>query len=126
MATVKESLTVPPVVNGITDWEADVLAHTSRNGRYMTDSPRVIALAARGLLRDYGAQRLAGGMHYLTLTDKGSEALREWRSRQPVVKVKPRRQSREFEAWREYREVWSDITFSEFHTRIWPELRWKV
>jgi hypothetical protein len=76
IVTVKESLTVGPVVKDglITDWEAGVLAHASQNGRYVTGNAEVIALAGRGLLKDYGAQRLADGMNYLTLTGKGSEA----------------------------------------------------
>ena len=40
--------------------DADVLAHTSHTGRYVTDEAEVIALASRGLLHDYGPQRLAG------------------------------------------------------------------
>jgi hypothetical protein len=49
--------------------EIDVLLHTQRTGRYVTDEQFVIEMAAKGLLKDYGPQRLAGGMHYLTITD---------------------------------------------------------
>lgn len=85
----------------ITPFEADVLAHTSSNGRYVTGDTRVIEMGGRGLLSDYGPQELAGGMHFLTLSLKGQVALRVWREAQPKPpKSKRRRQTPAFEGWR--------------------------
>lgn len=114
------------ITEPITENEALVLVHTSNTGRYVTDEPQVIALAARGLLRDFGPQRCAGGMHYFTMTASGREALADWRARQPPPpKVKRRRKSREFECWQNYREVWKDIPFSQFHRDVWPEAKYR-
>lgn len=79
----------------LTTFEAEVLAHTSNTGRYVTDDARVIEMADRGLLKDYGPQNLAGGMHYFTMTSAGRKALSDWRATQPVkapVKVTRSRQ----------------------------------
>ncbi len=107
-------------MSGISNLEASVLEHTSNNGRYVTDEISVIEMASkRGLLCDYGPQRIADGMHYLTITLKGREALSEWRSKQPKP-PKPKRQSREFRAWRSYVEACGNMEFSHFHREIWP------
>ena len=98
----------------ITDREASVLAHTSDTGRYVTDEGSVIDLAGRGLLFDYGPQRLADGMHYFVMTSAGRQALREWREAQPKPKVQRRRRSRAFEDWKNYSEAFGEITFKEF------------
>lgn len=83
----------------ITNQQADVLRHTSNNGRYATDEEFVIQMGRYGLLFDHGPQRLADGMHYLTM----------------------RRCSREFRAWRDYLEAACDrVSFSYFHKNIWP------
>jgi hypothetical protein len=103
----------------ITDKEADVLSHASSNGRYVTGDKAVLAMAETGLLYDHGAQRLAGGDHYLVMTPRGREALNEWRAAQP--KLKPtRRRSEQFQAWRSYCEACRRIPFSEFLKEIWP------
>lgn len=67
----------------LTNEEADVLAHTSRTGRYVTGEESVIDMGRRGLLYDHGPQRLVNGDHYFVMTSKGAEALREWREAQP-------------------------------------------
>jgi hypothetical protein len=107
-------------------WELDVLEHTSNTGRYVTDETKVIALAERGLLRDHGAQQLAGGMHYFTLSARGRDALNEHHRnlcRFPQPKRK-RPASEQFQAWRDYREAtWSRITFREFLKEVWPNRR---
>lgn len=59
----------------LTQNEADILAHTSRTGRYVSDEADAMSLAARGFLRDHGAQPLAGGMHFYTPTPAGRTAL---------------------------------------------------
>lgn len=60
----------------LTGNQVDILRHTSRTGRYVSDEePDLADLAARGLLRDHGAQPLAGGMHYYTPTPAGRAAL---------------------------------------------------
>ena len=44
--------------------QASILSHTSSNGRYVSDLDEDLsALIAASFLKDYGAQRLAGGMH---------------------------------------------------------------
>lgn len=74
----------------ITEIEAEILSHTSRTGRYVTDEDSVIKMAEQGLLKDYGPQPLAGGMHYFTLTGKGSKELELWREAQPKPIQKPK------------------------------------
>jgi hypothetical protein len=101
---------------------ADVLAHTSRTGRYVTDEAAVITMASEGLLHNHGPQRLAGGMHYLTITSKGRDVLSAWRAAQPKpAPVKKRRRSRSFDSWRRYLGATYDrIPFPEYLKRIWP------
>lgn len=108
----------------ITNREADVLLHTSKNGRYVTDEADVIAMGERGLLFDHGAQRLADGMHYLVPTAAGREALSEWKAAQPPP-LKPKRAPRSpaFQAWSDYKEAYGRLTFSEFWKDIWPAYR---
>lgn len=107
----------------LTDWEAGVLRHTSNTGRYVTDEQRVIDLAGRGLLFDNGPQQLAGGMHYLVMAGRGRTALNEWQAAQPKPKVKKRRVSRQFRAWRDYEDANGRLGFSEFLKEVWPECR---
>ena len=59
--------------------EYEVLKHTLKTGRYVTDKVAVIDLAARGLLNDHGPQVIAGGMHYFTITTAGCAAVAEFR-----------------------------------------------
>jgi len=104
-------------------WEADILLHTSTNGRFVTDEARVIALAGRGLLFDHGPQALAGGAHYLVTTAKGRAALGAWKAVQPrpVVRKVRRRRSEQFQTWREYRDACDHrISFPEFLRDVWP------
>lgn len=108
----------------LTNEQADVLDHASKNGRYVTGDARVLEMAREGLLRDYGPQALAGGDHYLTVTPKGREALNRWRAVQPKPpRVKRRRRSPAFAAWRVWCELSHRIPFSQFLKEIWPE--WK-
>ena len=67
----------------ITPQESEVLAHTSRTGRYVTDEAHIIDMGVRGLLFDHGAQEIAGGMHDFVMTPAGREALNEYRAAQP-------------------------------------------
>lgn len=112
----------------ISDYEAEILRHTSSNGRFVTDEKRVIELAERGLLYDHGPQRLAGGMHYLVMTGKGRTALNEWHSFMKAYgpkppKVKVRRKSKQFRAWEDYCEANGRLGFSEFLKEVWPECK---
>ena len=110
----------------ITDHQADVLRHTSNNGRYVTDEPAVIAMGEAGLLYDHGPQVLAGGAHYLTMTSKGRTALNEWQSAQPKPIVHKRRRTEAFDRWRDYCDAFQRISFSRFWKEIWPSYRyWK-
>ena len=104
----------------VSDFEALVLVHTSNTGRYVTDEAKVIEMAQRGLLRDYGPQKLADGMHYLTMTGAGRDALIAWRARQPKP-PKVKGPSREFRAWRAYVDACGNIRFSQVHREVWPE-----
>jgi hypothetical protein len=103
----------------ITNAQADVLSHTSNNGRYVGEGHALMELAKLGLLRDHGPQALAGGAHYLTMTPKGREALNEWRAAQPKAK-KARRRSEQFAGWRAYCEACRRISFPEFLREVWP------
>ena len=100
----------------LTNEEADILAHTSNTGRYVGEGHALMALAGRGLLRDHGPQRLAGGAHYLTTTMAGREALSEWRAAQPKPQ-KVKRPSKQFQAWRDYCEAYGSIKFADFLKR---------
>lgn len=105
----------------ITNRQADVLLHTSSNGRYVTDEADVIQMGKDGLLFDHGPQALAGGMHYLVMTPKGREALNEWKAAQPPPpKPKRRPQSRAFEAWMNYCDACGRFPFSQFYKEVWP------
>lgn len=97
----------------LTTEEAGILAHTSNTGRYVGEGHALMALASRGLLCDHGAQELAGGAHYLTMSSAGREALNEWRAAQPPP-PKVRRQSKSFRAWRDYCEANGRLSFPEF------------
>lgn len=56
----------------------EILKHTYRTGRYVTDPDADINLLTTfGYLQDHGAQSLAGGMHYYTITTLGKNALRQ-------------------------------------------------
>ncbi len=106
----------------ITNFEADVLSHAYTNGRYVTDDLSVIEMADRGLLRDYGPQLLAAGMHYLTTTSAGRSALVEWRRAQPrPPKVKKKRRSPQFQAWMDYQDANGRFPFPEFIKKVWPD-----
>lgn len=100
----------------LTNEEADILIHTSNTGRYVGEGHALMALAKRGLLRDHGPQRLAGGAHYLTTTMAGREALSEWRAAQPKL-PKVKRPSKQFQAWRDYCEAFGRIKFTDFLKR---------
>lgn len=105
----------------ITQFEADVLLHTSSNGRYVTDEAKVIAMGVAGLLFDYGPQPLAAGAHYLVTTPKGREALNEWKAAQPKPKKPKRRCSEQFQAWRDYLGATYDrMSFPDFLKNVWP------
>ena len=67
----------------ITSFEADVLSHTLRTGRYVTDETKVIQMGDAGLLQDFGPQALADGMHYFTVTKAGRDSLAEWKDSLP-------------------------------------------
>lgn len=102
----------------ISNHQADILRHASNNGRYVCDElPDLKELAETGLFYDHGAQGLAGGMHYYTVTAKGRAALNEWQAAQPRPKGKKRRISPEFADWRCYVEACGRISFREF--RAW-------
>ncbi len=105
----------------ITNHEADVLLHIASNGRYVTNEADVIAMGKRGLLFDHGPQVLAGGAHYLVTTPAGRSALSEWKIAQPKPpKLKRRRPSEAFEAWRTFCDVFNRIPFSQFWKEVWP------
>lgn len=106
----------------ITNHQADVLAHASSNGRYVTGAKDVIEMGRIGLLRDLGPHELAGGDHYLVMTPMGRMALMEWRAEQPKP-TKAKRRSRQFDSWRNYVEACGRITFSEFLKSVWPNER---
>jgi hypothetical protein len=56
----------------------EILKHTNRTGRYVTDPDADIHLLVTfGYLQDHGAQSIAGGMHYYTITTLGKNALRK-------------------------------------------------
>lgn len=104
----------------ITKHEYDIIRHTSDNGRYVGTEHALFDLVARGLLFDHGAQALAGGAHYLTMTSSGREALNEWQRAQPKIKPTRRRATPQFEAWRTYCDAFSNIPFKDFLKTVWP------
>jgi hypothetical protein len=102
--------------------EAEILLHTSRTGRYVSDEALAIDLGRRGLLFDHGAQALAGGAHYLVTTPEGRKALSEWKAAQPPPpKSKRRKASPVFASWRAYEDACGRIPFAEFLKTIWPQ-----
>lgn len=110
----------------ITDKEADILAHASRNdGRYVTSDPLVLEMAERGLMTDFGPWALAGGDHALRVTYAGRKALCEWYAAQPIPKVKKRRVSRAFECWKRYCDAFGHFPFSRFWREIWPTYQFR-
>lgn len=109
----------------ITERIYDILRHASDNGRYVTDEQFVIDLAAQGLMKDYGPQKLADGMHYLTVTSKGREALNEYQAAQPKPVMKKRRISRAFSAWEDHKDAGYSFGFSEFLKQVWPLIKYQ-
>lgn len=97
-----------------TPFEYDVLAHASSNGRYVTGDRRVIELAERGWLRDYGPQALAAGAHYLTVTPKGREIINTYRATLPKPTMKRRRTTEVFAEWRRFTDAGYRMPFGEF------------
>ena len=109
---------------GCTNREADILYHTSRNSRYVSDPDRELDnLVALGFLEDYGPQSLAGGAHYYVTTEKGREVLSGWRAAHLHISTR-RKPSRCFEAWMAFRE-WNRCTFKQFYKEDWPNIRHK-
>lgn len=104
----------------ITNYEAEILMHTSRNGRFVTGDKRVLEMGARGLLYDFGPQAIAGGDHCLVMTPKSRELLNEWKSAQPKPAKSKRRCSEAFRKWRDYCEAFGDLPFSSFWKKVWP------
>lgn len=94
----------------LTAREADVLAHTASNGRYVTDEAAVIEMGKAGLLQDHGPQNLAAGMHYLTMTHLGRMMLMQWRDAQPKPKPLTKAQLR----YRDFLDVDCGLTFIEW------------
>ncbi len=85
--------------------------------RFVTDphSPDgyyCLALVTLGLMRDNGPQRIAGGMHYYSVTQAGYDAMKV--ASPPPPKIS--RSKRRWAAYRAIREV-CDFTFAEY-------LRW--
>jgi len=71
-------------MNPLNKEQISILEHTSNTGRYVSDlNEELRGLVVCGHLHDHGSQRLAGGMHYLTLTSAGRQWLEEWRAAQP-------------------------------------------
>ena len=79
----------------------DILSHTSRTGRYVSDEPLALEMAQAGLLHDHGPQALAGGMHYLTMTALGRSTLVAHKATLPKPKPLTRSQRR----YREYLSI---------------------
>lgn len=110
----------------ITNQEADILSHTSNNGRYVTGEKLVFEMAARGLLHDHGGTGFwPKGTRGFTLSAAGRTALSEWRAVQPLpIKPKRKRQSPAFEGWRAYCEAFGRVPFDYFWKEIWPNRRY--
>lgn len=54
--------------------------------RYVSDpTPDLLALVEAGLMRDHGAHKLAGGMHYYRVTEQGLFAMRRESPTAPKV-----------------------------------------
>lgn len=97
----------------VTQEQAEVLAHSVRNSRFVTDDPDVLMMAESGLLHDHGAISWTGGMHCLTITRKGRESLAEWRESQPKPKPSTRSQRR-YSEWLEVSDFRPDLTFGKW------------
>ncbi|HEY1107480.1 MAG TPA: hypothetical protein VGE76_02570, partial [Opitutaceae bacterium] len=68
---------ISPATPALPTEALEILKHTNRTGRYVTDpTDDTRLLVSFGYLRDHDAQRLAGGMHYYTITTLGKNALR--------------------------------------------------
>lgn len=101
----------------------DVLEHTSRTGRYVTDEARVFQLADKGLLNDHGTSGIwPVGTRGFTLSETGREKLREhWSNFCRFPQPKPKRPaSPQFVAWREYCDGCSHVSFAVFLKDVWP------
>lgn len=109
----------------ITQDQADILDHTSRNGRFVTSDPKVMAMATDGLLFDYGAQELAAGDHFFTLTAKGRQSLSDWRDAQPKPVKSKRKKTQIFADWQNYCEAFNRMPFSEFWKQRHEYARWR-
>ena len=103
-----------PAASPLTREQAGILAHTSQNGRYVTEGePAVSALAQAGLLHDHGPQTIAGGMHCFTLTPNGRQALQAHRHTLPKPKPPTRSQSR-YRRYRHHRDAGCNLSFREW------------
>lgn len=108
-------LLIPSTVMPCSNEEADILAHTSLTGRYVTGELRVLKMAQNGWLKDHGAQRLAGGDHYYTMTPRGREVLNAWKAAQPKPPPVSQRKQRARARWHRFqsaKELNPDLTFS--------------
>lgn len=70
-------------MSALTSQEIEVLRHTINTGRFVTDEAHVLAMAECGLLRDHGAQEIAGGMHYFTMAQAGRDAFAAYQATLP-------------------------------------------
>lgn len=89
-----------------------------RRNRFITDANGpdgqiCQALWARGLMKDYGPQSLAGGMHFYAVTDSGRAVVL---ANRPVPKKLTRSQAR----WREYRSC------ADCFESFWHFLKYKT
>lgn len=98
----------------ITKEEFEILAHTSRTGRYVSDHRgALVTLTDAGFLRDYGPQRLADGDHYYETTPSGRAALAEWKAAQPKPPAVQKRTQQRRERYRRFRSC-ADATGCSF------------
>jgi hypothetical protein len=82
--------------------QIDILKHTSRTGRYVSNEPDCATLADSGLLHDHGPQALAAGDHYYTLTATGRKAIADHLASLPKPPPISRRKQRAKDRYRRF------------------------
>lgn len=104
------------LIHGLTQDAADILLHTSTNGRYVVgpESANEFALIQRmveaGLLEDCGPQRIAGGAHLFYTTPGGRRVLADYQAALPKPKPLTNAQRR----YRDFLDADSGLTFIEW------------
>ncbi len=107
----------------ITNKQADILAHTSKNERYVIGpesreySEEIAPMVEARLMLNHGTFPIFGDSAVLSITMRGRMALVEWQASQPAPPPISKRKQKARERWRRYMR-WKDAWGGSFREWI--------